>query len=368
MKKIFMFIVALFTLTTISAQHGPIKFTDNVSIEVKGGVSTPLADMFDGVSPVIGIGAEKYVSPYLGFAIDANALTNNPYGNLNPHTTFDVVNVNLLGKWNMRNTWNYDGTRKFFEPVLFAGVGLGHRTCSEYVVNNDNYFYGKNYLVTKVGAELNFNLGTEKAWAVRVSPAVVWGPCHNGQLNAKNGGFEVTAGVVYHFRNSDGNITFTNPRLYDYDEVARLNETIERLTAERQRDKERIGHQVRDLKRLGDELRRKPKVIRDTVYVNLGTKQFFKVNSADIVSKAAVRDLAKSLNPDTKYVIVGYASEDGSEEYNKVLSENRAENVMNALVEFGVNKDNLTFVGNGETTQFSTDNKEDNRVVVIERK
>ena len=74
MKKIFLFIVAcMLSFTVANAQYGPTKFTDNVTVEIRGGVSTSMTDFYKGVSPVVGVGVEKYVTPWLGFAIDANS-------------------------------------------------------------------------------------------------------------------------------------------------------------------------------------------------------------------------------------------------------------------------------------------------------
>lgn len=369
MRKIFSIFMLTLTMflsaSTMSAQHVGTKFTDNVSVEVKGGVSTSMLDMYKGVSPVVGIQVERYVNPWLGFAVDANTLIANPYGSENPHTMFDVVNVNMLSKVNLLNTFNFNGERKFFEPVLFAGIGWGHRTCEDFA---KSFEHGKNYMVSKAGVELNFNLDKEKAWGVRVSPAVVWGPVDCGRLDARNSGFEITAGVTYHFKGSNGKRHFTNARLYDYEEVRRLNETIEALNNENTHQKRVIEGQRAALRKQADLLRRKPEVIRDTVYMNLNSKVFFNAGSAVITSKAAVRDLAAQLKTNTNYVVTGYASEEGATEYNQTLSENRAKNLMNMLVEYGVNPDNVTFVGKGETTQFSATDRSQNRVAVVETK
>ena len=356
----------LLSTNTVTAQHVGTRFTDNVSIEVKGGVSTQMLDMYKGVSPVVGIQVEKYVNPWLGFAVDANTLISNPYGSGNPHTMFDVVNVNMLTKVNLLNTLNYNGERKFFEPVIFAGIGWGHRTCKDYATATHEH--GKNYMVSKAGVELNFNLDKEKAWGVRVSPAVVWGPVECGRLDARTGGFEITAGVTYHFKGSNGKRYFTNARLYDYEEVNRLNETIEALNKENAMNKRVIAGQRNELHKQAEMLKRNHEVKRDTVYMDLNSKVFFNAGSAVITSKAAVRDLASQLKENANYIVTGYASKDGATKYNQTLSEKRAKNLMNMLIEYGVNPDNITFVGKGETTEFSTTDRARNRVAVVDIK
>lgn len=367
MKKIFLFIVAcMLSFTVANAQYGPTKFTDNVTVEIRGGVSTSMTDFYKGVSPVVGVGVEKYVTPWLGFAIDANSLIGNPWGEHNPHTAFDVVNINMLSKVNVLNLVNYNGTRKFFEPVLFAGIGWGHRTCSEFASTLDN---GKNYMVSKAGVELNFHLDNERAWALRLSPAAVWGPVNNGQLNAKTGGFEVTVGVAYHFKNKEGNRAYTKVTPRSQEEIDHLNSM---LSAANHRYKA-LAKENKNLRNVAAKLSRdleseKGKVRVDTVYVNLDTHEYFKVGSADVVSKAAIRTLANSLDKTKHYVVVGYASEEGPKAYNDELSRRRAETVYNLLVGFGFPAENLEFKGEGPTAQFSTDDREANRVVVVEQK
>lgn len=362
MKKFFMiFAVVMMMITNATAQYGPTKFTDNVSVEVKGGVTTPMSDFYGGVSPVVGVQIDKYVTPWFGVGVDANTLIANPYGSTNPHTAFDLVNINGLAKFNIRNMWKYDGTRKFFEPVVFTGLGWGHRTCDEFI--------NRNYMVFKSGAELNFTLDKNKAWAARVTPAVVWGPASDMKLDKRNGAFELTAGIVYRFKNKDGNRHYTKIRVYDQAEVDRLTMKANELRKENNKLYSKLDKMRKEL---SFEKARKPKVIEthrvDTVMLMPDLQ--FNVNSSTLAptSQATIVKMAEYMknNPDKKYTIMGYASVEGTEEYNKQLSIARAETVKDALVELGVNSDILEVVGNGETDQFSIEILDLNRIVVIE--
>lgn len=361
MKKIFMFLVAcMLSFSVANAQYGPTRFTDNITVEVRGGVSTSMTEFYKGVSPVVGVGVEKYVTPWLGFAIDANSLIANPWGSNNPHTAFDVVNVNLLSKVNVLNLVNYNGERKFFEPVLFAGIGWGHVTCSDAT--------NRNYMVSKAGVELNFHLDKERAWALRLSPAAVWGPVEGGKLDARNGGFEVTVGVAYHFKNKDGNRAYTKVTPRSQAEIDALTDILR----EANNDRKRLSNENHKLRAYAAKMagiaNSKPKVIVDTVYVNLDTHEYFKVGSAEVISQASIRTLANSLDRSKHYVVVGYASEEGPKAFNDELSRRRAETVYNLLVKFGFPETNLEFKGEGPTTQFSTEDRDANRVVVVEQK
>jgi outer membrane protein OmpA-like peptidoglycan-associated protein len=326
-------IMAMFVTITAFAQVNPAKFTDNISVEIKGGVSTPMS--FEGVSPIYGIQVDKYVTPWLGFGIDANII--DFYGSKD-HTLVDGVNVNLLGKVNLFNTFNYEGKR-YFEPVIFAGIGWGHVTCSD--INP------RNMQVTKTGAELNFNF--DKAWSVRVSPAVVW---TSNKLSKNNGNLELTVGLVYHFKNHDGNRVFTKARLYDEREIRLLNNVIDNLR--------------KDNLYLRNILKNKPKTIEihktDTVFIYPHLQ--FKQNSHYLESESALYQMAEYMKKsDKKFVISGYASKEGPEKFNQELSQKRAEFVANLLKELGVT--NVEAVGKGATDKFSSENKL-NRIVTIE--
>lgn len=70
-------------------------------------------------------------------------------------------------------------------------------------------------------------------------------------------------------------------------------------------------------------------------------------------------------NPETIVVIKGYASEEGSESYNTVLSARRATAVEWALMDKGVDRSNIKSVtGEGETTMFG-DLLDQNRKVIV---
>lgn len=168
------------------------------------------------------IGADKYVTPWLGFGVEGRTLVGTGHGSYNTYTAFDYVNVSGLAKVNLANAFKFDGTRKFFEPVVYTGLGWGHQTASY----GDNH---NNWMTYRAGAEFNFNLGEDRAWGIVVNPSVVWNDIDNGKLVKKNGSFEITAGVVYRFKNSNGKCSFAKAHLYDAAEVAALNKKINEL-------------------------------------------------------------------------------------------------------------------------------------------
>lgn len=68
-------------------------------------------------------------------------------------------------------------------------------------------------------------------------------------------------------------------------------------------------------------------------------------------------------NPSAKTDVIGYADEIGNSDYNKALSQRRAENVKKILVDSGIDASRLNIVGNGEDTSVNKDSKQARQVV-----
>lgn len=324
MKKFIFMLITMFTFVigSISAQTqndyaGSSKFTDNVSVTLQGGVLTSFNDFYSGhtaMAPIVLVGVDKYVTPWLGFGVEGRTLIGTGHGSYNTYTAFDYVNVSGIAKVNLANAFKFDGNRKFFEPVVYTGLGWGHQTASYGDSHN-------NWMTYRAGAEFNFNLGKERAWGIVVNPSVVWNDLDNGMLAKKNGSFEITAGVVYRFKNSNGKRSFINAHLYDAAEVATLNKKINELEA------------------------RKPtvieKIVEKPVAINtgLGSNVFvvpFKFNSSELSEKC--KSVLNNITEGTTVVIDAYASSEpkSSVKYNTKLSVERANAVKKYLESRGV--------------------------------
>ena len=321
MKKFIFMLIAMFTFAigSINAQTqndyaGSSKFTDNVSVTLQGGVLTSFDNFYSGhtaMAPIVLVGVDKYVTPWLGFGVEGRTLIGTGHGSYNKYTAFDYVNVSGLAKVNLANAFKFDGTRKFFEPVVYTGLGWGHQTASY----GDNH---NNWMTYRAGAEFNFNLGEDRAWGIVVNPSVVWNDLDNGMLVKKNGSFEVTAGIVYRFKNSNGRRSFAKAHLYDAAEVAALNKKINELES------------------------RKPVVIEKIVeksVADIGTNVFvapFKFNSSELSDKC--KSVLDNIAAGTTVVIDAYASSEpkSSVKYNTKLSVERANAVKKYLESRGV--------------------------------
>ena len=90
------------------------------------------------------------------------------------------------------------------------------------------------------------------------------------------------------------------------------------------------------------------KIQARSVYFNTGKSTFKVGDAATVASLDAMREILKNY-PNTKFSIEGHTDSDGSTKFNQKLSEDRANAVRTALIEKGVNANNLTAVGFGES-------------------
>ena len=324
MKKFILIFVAMFTFaTSMFAQEqtnytGSSKFTDNVSVTVQGGVLTSFDNFYSGhtaMAPIALVGVDKYVNPWFGVGVEARTLIGTGNGSYNTKTVFDWVNLSGYAKFNVLNMFNYNGERRTFEPVVYTGLGWGHSTACLHT----------NQATYRAGVELNLNLGKEKAWGIVLNPSVVWGGMTDYKLNKHNGSFEVTAGVVYHFKTSNGTRTFAKPRLYSQSEIDALNARIKELDSRPVAVKEVIN-------------------TNSTASINVVEKTYivtFAKSKADLTN-AAKANLDKITGT---VVIEASASPEGTTKFNQKLSEDRANAVKSYLESRGVKVIKATGLG-----------------------
>ena len=175
----------------------------------------------------MGIDLNKQLSPIYGLTFE-NMWSINTFES---SAAFDASNLMLLHRINLNNVFcRYKGKPSLFEVEALAGFGWLHVNDAYYT--NDGEKDG-NWISSKVGLNLNFNLGEKKAWTIAVKPAILWNVTQFGEDNinfhSDQAAWEITAGVVYHFKNSNGKHHMTKVRAYDASEVSALNATINNL-------------------------------------------------------------------------------------------------------------------------------------------
>lgn len=359
MKKLIVAIAAVMVAFSAQAQDqknytGSSRFWDNWSVSLQAGITEAFVDMKD-VTPTIVVGADKYLNPWFGLGADFRTQIGTGAWH-NSYTAFDAVALNAYAKFNMTNMiLGYKGQRRMFEPVVYTGLGWARWTA------NDARYYGKNDQLTyTAGVEFNFNLGQKRAWAIVVNPAVVWGGIQNGKLNKNNGVFELTAGVVYHFKTSNGTHDFVKPALRNQAEIDALNAKINEARAALDASNSKIESLNKQVTALKSQA---PKVVTNTVTQtstrdNMECYVYFNQGKSDVSASQMpnVERIATFLknHADATVTIKGYASPEGSAEINQRLAQKRAENVKKALMtKYGIKESRIKAEGKGVGDSFS---------------
>ena len=226
--------------------------------------------------------------------------------------------------------------------LTVAAAGSIASMVSEYL-NSRN----RNLLTSKAGLDFGFNIGADKAWQVNVKPAYIWALTDGARASEYDNKFahlELTAGVTYKFKNSNGTHNFVLVKEYDQAEVDGLNAKINDLRNQLGAKDQKIAADAAAIKKLQDELndcRNKkvptPPVVDPGKTVNqLETNVFFAqgksiITAAQQPNVERVASFLKS-HPAAKVAIKGYASPEGGKAINDKLSKARANAVKDMLV------------------------------------
>lgn len=361
MKKFIAVIVACLTCSGIYAQRAyeGANLGDNWSIGIHAGVTTPLTHsaFFPNMRATWGLGIGKQLTPFFGMGVEAMTSINTTASK----TAFDNTNVSLSTSVNLSNLFaGYWGTPRLFEIETVAGLGWLH-----YAQNGDG---DRNSISSKLGLNFNFNLGEAKAWTIGIKPALVYdlNACgeRNVGFNANRAAWEITAGLKYHFRCSNGKHHISFAKLYDQAEVDALNEQVNNLrqtnvdqeaelTAANQRNAE-LEQQLADCKNQG------PVIVTDTITSHKKTLESvvtFRQGGVSVVASQTpnVERIATYLKNHEKATvsIKGYASPEGKAEVNARIAQQRADAVKSLLVKrYKIAENRITAEGQGVGNMF----------------
>ena len=361
MKKFIAVVVACLTCSGIYAQRAyeGANLGDNWSIGIHAGVTTPLTHsaFFPNMRATWGLGIGKQLTPFFGMGVEAMTSINTTASK----TAFDNTNVSLLTSVNLSNLFaGYWGTPRLFEIETVAGLGWLH-----YAQNGNG---DRNSISSKLGLNFNFNLGEAKAWTIGIKPALVYdlNACgeRNVGFNANRAAWEITAGLKYHFRCSNGKHHISFAKLYDQAEVDALNEQVNNLrqtnvdqeaelTAANQRNAE-LEQQLADCKNQG------PVIVTDTITSHKKTLESvvtFRQGGVSVVASQTpnVERIATYLKNHEKATvsIKGYASPEGKAEVNARIAQQRADAVKSLLVKrYKIAENRITAEGQGVGNMF----------------
>lgn len=309
---------------------------DNIGVGVTAGVTTPLD--FNSVFPLnpnVGVMFTKDFTPTVGVQLEGlGFLNDNHFANVK--TRLKGTNVGFNGVLNLTNLFlDYKGSPRTFEVGLVGGVGWLHIWTTS-----------KNYLTAKTALDLSLNLGKKKAWSVVFTPELYWNLSRTSdvQFDRRYAQLGLNIGLRYKFKTSNGTHNF---KTYD---IGAMNDEINYLRG-----------------KLDECEGREPKVVEKRVFVEKPVKTVtdavasvtqnmwvveFALNSAELTNDA--KTVLDTIGQNGVVDVFGYASPDGSEDYNKKLSQRRADTVAEYLKARGLKVNKA--VGEGEKL---------NRIVIV---
>ena len=355
MKKLGLLFAAAAMAVSVNAQTvTESKTFDNFYIGINGGaqVKTTGESWMNNLNSNAGLRIGRWFTPVFGLAAEGNVYFND-HNMPQSKTLARYMNVGLIGTVNLSNWFaGYKGEPRLFEVVPVYGFGWGHTFGTDV-----NY----NVLTSKAGIDFTFNLGKAKAWQVYVEPSMNWSLNGNGYegvaYDINKSAFQLNAGIVYKFKNSNGSHNFTIAQLRDQNEIDGLNSQINSLRGDLNDKDAQLSakdKQIKDLQNALDECNKKPKYVKPATATNLQPTVLFRQGKA-VVDKSQMPNIEliaqyMKNHADAKVEIKGYASPEGNKDFNQALSQKRADAVKNVLVKkYKIAADRLTTKGMGAT-------------------
>lgn len=365
MKKIFLTIAAATIAGLAGAQEKVTvgnKFLDNWYFGINGGWEHQLGEPYmtsDRNGGLVGFELGKQATPVLGVSFQALTGFHTTYS----VNAFDELQFVINGKVNFSNLlFGAKETPRLFEVEGVLGAGGGREFFAASQRKDNNYF------LYRAGLSLNFNLGKEKQWTLSMRPALL---TKIGDSDPRNTSFELTAGLVYHFKNSNGKRYPTVMMAYSQAEVDRLNEEIN----DSRRRNEGLEKEVAKAKKKNKDL---VSALKDcNKKVEAAKENDFSMSMEPVVSfrqgqalvdaqqLSNIENIANYMKkyPEVRLDIKGYASPEGNANFNQKLSERRANTVKEILVNrYDIDADRITATGMGVGDKFSK--PEMNRTII----
>lgn len=290
-------------------------------------------------NPGFAIGIGKWFTPGLGLRTkfqgvwgksvwnDQNIETQNRYWILREDVLFNLSN--LFCGYNENRVWNF---------IPFIGGGLG-RSCTynDYAVGFTLGILNEFWVNKRLA--INFEIG----WN-RYESSICGMPAEYGEgIMSHPNHVYAEVGVTFNLGKKRWN------KVPDVEAIKALSQSqIDALNAQ-------LADERAENERLKNELANKktePVVKVEKEYVTTPVSVFFNLNKSAIASKkdlVNVKNLADySKDNNAKLVVTGYAdSATGPADFNRELSQKRAERVADELVNMGVKRENIQIVAKG---------------------
>lgn len=387
MKKIFMILMCIMTTFVCNAQNsstmnyvGSSKFSDNWSLGAYGGVSTNLHTWNKPQGCHVGLNLSRTITP-IWFLEGQVQVGFNDLMNLKGHethvcngTVIDNAEAFAMLGMNLTNAFiGYNGKPRVFEVSLMAGPGYGHGFDATNGLMSSYFVDYKDAVLGKAQLKLAFNMGKKRAHSIELSPSVVYNISGTSQFCSHHAVFNTDLGYVYHFNTSNGSHFAKRAKLYDKVEVDNLNGQINSLRNELSNVQSENDTLRNMLKNANDSIENynsvKEQLVANSEVLNIIYSNIkFKKASTVILNTNELDELAEQIKSNKQKVdIFGYASVEGSEQFNQNLSTRRAMMLKQELSKRGCKKYLGKAIGMGTTNKFSTDDLSKNRVAIVVR-
>jgi len=379
MKKVSLLLVLVFATLTISAQDSGFStqagrkatfarngFWDNWFIGFGAGANMVLGDNNNDadfmnritVAPTIQIG--KWYNPYIGgrfkfqggslhnFSQDAIEMTHNKYVG----AEFDFM-------WNVSNYLGKYSESRVYSFIPYIGVGYAHGW--DYKLHG-NKISNKQRSFTINGGIINkFTFSNRVALDIDLSAMLIKEGFNLAGGDAYDGIVAASASLVFKIGKRND---FSEALLMDQGLIDDLNNQINRLRQENDRlrsaEPQVVTKEV--VKEVVKEVPGKGNFVSNVVFFRLGSAHIDKNQEVSIYNTAKyLQD-----NPNAKVRIVGFADKKtGTPSINMRLSEKRAKNVANALInKYNISSSRVNVDWKGDTEQPYAENAW-NRVAIF---
>lgn len=337
MVLMFSMLVGLNAQTAIQTS----KVFDNVYVGATVGVYAPLD--FDNVLPVnpaVGVRVGKNFSPVFGMFLEDQVFFGNNHFAVTPAKNFvRANNLSLNGELNVVNLFDRFDENRLFDASVVGGIGWMY-TFNPGIKEST---YKNNFLTARTGAKFTWTLGETKASQLFVEPEVLWNLTATNavKMNNHHAQLGVVVGYIYRFKTSNGTHDF---KTFD---VGALNDEINNLRAE-------LAKKPTEVEKVVE--KEVVKEVEKAVEVPVGGYVvYFGQGSYELSTLA--KETLDAVPAGSTVVIKGYASPEGTVQFNQTLSEQRATAVADYLRNRGLTVDGSEGLGKTGDIQ--------NRVVVI---
>jgi len=360
-KTILLSVFALLGVLGMNAQIEVVEgggFWDNWSMGYRSGGTMKMsgAPFIKSARPVFGLSIGKQWTPILGTEIQGLGYINTTKSK----TAIDASELALITNMNLMNLFGgYEGMPRTFEIETATGFGWLHHYMKGAGDTND--------ISARVGLNFNFNLGESKAWTFGIRPAIVYNltgnfPQEKLAFDKDRARFEVLTSFTYHFANSEGQRHFAMVPVVDPLAMAAMNEEINVMRETIAAQEAAIAAsalEIADLQNSLNDCQNAANQPAEPAVTNiLESIVAFQFNQAVIQPSQmpTIERIATYLkdNPGVNAVINGYASPEGTEEYNLQLSQRRADAMKSVLVDkYGIDASRIEAIGHGIGDIFS---------------